>query len=370
MEKVTIDKLLKEGLPKPESLPDLRTYKLEKWKALARSPKKLLNYLKYVNSTKRSELVKYLPIKLDIENVSRCNFRCTMCQVSDWPGLKRANDMSFEDFKKIIDKQYGLIEIKLQGMGEPLLQKDEYFKMISYARSKHIWVRTTTNASLLHLNKNYEKLIDSRVNEVQISIDGAKKETFEKIRRGSNFEKVVENCKLINNYCKSKNIERTKMWVVVQKDNITELEELVKLSGDMSFTSLVFSLDLTDWGQESWNKHVKNVMLAEDFDLERAANLINMGKERGIKVAFWNIIEKYETTNKNKLCPWPFERAYVSSDLRIVPCCMIANPEVHELGDAKEFSKEWNGKKYQEFRKAHLEGNIPTFCKGCYKKND
>jgi hypothetical protein len=30
-------------------------------------------------------LVDYYPIKLDIENVSRCNFRCTMCAVSDWP---------------------------------------------------------------------------------------------------------------------------------------------------------------------------------------------------------------------------------------------------------------------------------------------
>ena len=33
--------------------------------------------------------------------------------------------------------------------------------MIKYAKDKKIWVRTVTNASLLHLKDNYKKLIDT-----------------------------------------------------------------------------------------------------------------------------------------------------------------------------------------------------------------
>jgi sulfatase maturation enzyme AslB (radical SAM superfamily) len=58
--------------------------------------------------------------------------------------------MPLEAFKNLLKEQYGAIEIKLQGMGEPLLQRDDFFKMIEYARSTYIWVRITINASLVH----------------------------------------------------------------------------------------------------------------------------------------------------------------------------------------------------------------------------
>jgi hypothetical protein len=45
---------------------------------------------------------------------------------------------------------------------------------------------------------------------------------------------------------------------------------------------------------------------------------------------------------------------------------MIANPEVEDLGDAKEFSKAWNGDKYENFRQSHINGDIPKYCKSCY----
>jgi len=160
------------GLPTPEPVPDLNTYLRERRISLSRSSSRLKNYLTYMKSARRSAEVNYLPTRLDFENVSRCNFACTMCTVSEWHKGTRAADMPLEDFKRLIDEQYGLVEIKIQGLGEPTMQRDTYFEMIKYARAKNIWVRTTTNASLLHLNNNYKKLVDSGVNEIQISVDG------------------------------------------------------------------------------------------------------------------------------------------------------------------------------------------------------
>lgn len=357
-------------LPLPEPSAGVEAYRRERELALACSPARRQNYEKYQWSSRRSATVDYLPIKLDIENVSRCNFRCTMCVVSDWLKGRRADDMTLESFKRLVDEQYGLVEIKLQGIGEPTIQGDDFFGMIEYARARHIWVRTTTNASLLHLKDNYKKLVDSGVNEIQISIDGADEETFEKIRRGSRFEKVAENCKLINAYCRERGVALTKMWTVVQRDNLHQLEDLVRLAGELGFLNHVFSLELTDWGLQEWNVRNSAVNAETMLERERLLALVGLGESVGVKVRFWNVTEKYSTDSADRLCPWPFERSYVSSDLRTVPCCFLGNPDTFELGRGLSFTEAWQSDEYAVFRQAHLDGNIPPVCQGCYYKDE
>ncbi len=354
-------------LPVPS--PDAEAYERNFSRGMARFADRRRNHDRY-NRKERGAHLDYLPIKLDLENVSRCNFHCAMCTLSDWRDRKRAGDMSFEDFKRVLDSQHGLFEIKLQGVGEPFLGGDSFFEMIRYARSKHIWVRTATNASLLHLNNNYKKLIDSDVNEVQISIDGASQETFEKIRRGSRFEGIVENCKLINAYCNNLGMLRTRMWVLLQASNLHEFFQFIELAHGMGFRRLTFSLDLHGWGVEKWIAANRKITVEHGLERGRCVEAIERGRRLGLEVTFWNVASKYSTRNTETLCAWPFERAFVSSDLRIVPCCMIANPEVLDLGDARDFTNNWNSSAYQDFRRAHLEGRIPKVCQVCYESQE
>ena len=358
------DSLRHADLPKPK--PDLQAYDRERRLALLTSPRRLLNYLRFRWAARRPN-ISHWPIKLDIENVSRCNFACTMCQVSDWPGRQRAGDMPLVDFQSVIDGQPGLVEIKIQGMGEPTMQGDAFFDMIRYARRKHIWVRTTTNASLLHLNDNYAKLIDSGVNDVQVSLDGATAATYEGIRRGGKFDRVIQNCRLLNDYAGKKGNVGIQMWVVVQRTNLEELEALVDLAGDLGFGRLTFALDLNDWGQDVWRDTNGQVAVEHLVDTKRAFALVEQGRARGIAVGFWTNTTKYSARKPETLCPWPFERAYVSSDMRIVPCCMIGNPDVADLGDAATFESNWFGQSYADFRQAHLDGRVPRVCQGCYE---
>jgi pyrroloquinoline quinone biosynthesis protein E len=355
------------ALPTPQPVPNLAAYLSEREACLALSPRRRLNYEKYSASTKREAVPNYLPVRLDIENVSRCNFRCTMCQVSDWHKGQRAADMSLEDYKKLIDEQYGAVEVKIQGFGEPTMGGESYYEMIRYARAQRIWVRTITNASRLHLKDSYKKLVDSDANEIQISIDGATPKVFEKIRRGSVFEQVLDNCELINNYARSKHMLRTKMWTVVQEANVDQLEALIVLADRIGFRHMVFSFELIDFGMKKWRETNDAVSVSDQIEVDRCWQLYNRAERYGIKLAFWFATQRYEVSSPEKLCPWPFERAYVSSDMRFVPCCIIGNPEVSDVGDAHKLTEEWNGKAITEFRKAHLEGRIPAVCKSCYK---
>lgn len=117
------------------------------------------------------------------------------------------------------------------------------------------------------------------------------------------------------------------------------------------------------------------------FDLEYANELYSLGSSLGINVAFWNINEKYDILKSDSLCEWPFERSFISSDSRVVPCCMVTDPDTFELNaDSKVNGKEkewsfleiWNSNQYQSFRKSHLSGDfekLPKICQGCDRKN-
>ena len=328
------------------------------------------NYQKYQNIVGGGyrKYCDYLPVKMDYEVSSRCNFRCTMCLMSEL-GNNRPANMTFHDFKKSIDMQKGLIEVKLQGLGEPLLNPD-FFKMVDYAVENHIWVRTATNASLLHLNDNYKKMIDSQIGEVQISIDGARKETFEHIRQGSDFDLVVENCKKINEYAALKGEQwRTSCWMLVQKENVDEVDELLTLAAKMKFTRLTYSIAIGDWGKDNWTEINSAKEVHDLFTEEYAESLIQKGNELGITVTFWDGKDKYiYDQDKDKICPWLFSRAYISADMRMIPCCVICDSNTYDIGDADHFIDEWNSHTYQEFRQSHLDGCIPDMCKNCYEK--
>lgn len=355
------------SLPTPEPVPDQRAYDANRERALAADPRRRANYRRYLASGRRSAAPDYLPIKLDIENVSRCNLRCTMCVVGDWPKGRRAADMELDAFKRLIDEQYGLLEIKLQGIGEPTLQGDPFFAMIRYARERHIWVRTTTNATLLHLRDNYRRLIDSDVNEVQISVDGADAATYEAIRRGGRFAQVARNCATINAYCASRGAVRTKMWTVVQRRNLHQLPDLVRFAADQGFRRQVFSLQLSDWAQEGWQARNANAGAERMLDPARLMDLVALGDRLGVVVRFWTVSGKYKAGRPETLCPWPFERAYVSSDRKVVPCCYVGNPAVSCLGDLDGgFTAVWHGPAMGAFRAAHLEGDLPAVCRRCY----
>ena len=290
-----------------------------------------------------------------------------MCVVGDWPKGRRAADMELDAFKRLIDEQYGLLEIKLQGIGEPTLQGDPFFAMIRYARERHIWVRTTTNATLLHLSDNYRRLIDSDVNEVQISVDGADAATYEAIRRGGRFAQVARNCATINAYCASRGAVRTKMWTVVQRRNLHQLPDLVRFAADQGFRRQVFSLQLSDWALEGWQARNADAGAERMLDPARLMDLVALGDRLGVVVRFWTVSGKYKAGRPETLCPWPFERAYVSSDRKVVPCCYVGNPEVSCLGDLDGgFAAVWHGPAMGAFRAAHLEGDLPAGCRRCY----
>lgn len=366
--RLVVDKENKQKDPNKIHLPapDQFAYRMTLYKGFVLDPERLKNFT-IAKFEEKSPKRSFLPYIMDIEPNSRCNFRCIMCTVSEWPNGNRAGDMNVEDYKEFIDANPQLTEVKLHGLGEPLMHK-RYFEMVRYLVDKSIWVRTTINGSLIHARNNLTELIDSGLGEIQTSFDGATKEVYEKIRVNSNFEKVVDNLTKLNAYANTKDRLFTRMWVVVQKDNRHQLFDFVKLALKMGFRRMSFSITLNDWGQDNWVEKNREIEI-EGISEEDKAKLVQISKKEGIDITIWQQANKYSFDKLDNLCPWPFQRPYISSDLKTVPCCMLGNPDIENLGDAKNFKELWNSDVYVNFRKAHIEGNIPEYCKHCYKNN-
>ena len=108
--------------------------------------------------------------------------------------------MKVEDVKKLIDDinkgnlHYGVLS--LFWLGEPLLHPDfkEIMKYVNSHRKNYSGWLIHTNG--LTLSKDVSKVLLKNVTEKDIlhfSIDAATKETYDKIRRGGNFNKLKRN---------------------------------------------------------------------------------------------------------------------------------------------------------------------------------
>src|SRR3989344_4118061 len=190
-----------------------------------RYPRKVLENAWYaMRSTPKAPT----PFKLKLENTTVCNLKCNMCPHG--VGLKRPiGSISYENYRHIFDQIYPCY-LNLTGIGEPFLNKD-IFKIIKYAKNKRTFVKLDSNATLLTREKGIQ-MLEAGPDILSISMDGATKETYEKIRVPAKFDVFVKNTL---NFIKLRN-EMKKFntnlhsFMVVQRENFHELPEYIKFA--------------------------------------------------------------------------------------------------------------------------------------------
>jgi len=97
--------------------------------------------------------------------------------------------------------------------------------------------------------KEFHTRVPDVVNNLQelgISIDGASKETYEKLRLGGKWEKIIESLECISEL-KKKHTFRFILHFVVQKDNYHEMEKIIEL-GEYYGADRVWLNKIEDWG--------------------------------------------------------------------------------------------------------------------------
>lgn len=183
-------------------------------------------------------LTRYAPIKIVIEPNNTCNLSCPLCAVNTTMERPRGQ-MDFAHFKQVVDTLPSTVtELFLYNWGESFLNK-EIFAMIRYAHGKGFRTQISTNATTLE--KHADAILDSGLSELIVAMDGASKETQEKYRVGSDFERVKNG---IRHICQRKAEKGASTNIVLQfipfKHNQHELPEMVRLAKELGVDHLVF----------------------------------------------------------------------------------------------------------------------------------
>jgi radical SAM protein with 4Fe4S-binding SPASM domain len=167
------------------------------------------------------------PLYFEIETSHTCNARCPMCAISKWGNIKKPF-MDDSLFKKIADEiiQHKDIVrvVDLTRDGEPLMDKklEDKIKYLKNGGIRH--VNISTNASLL-TKRRCKSIIESGIDEIMFSVDGYYKETFEKIRKGLNYDIVKSNILRFIKYRDSMRSDlKIRVRMVLQDDNRSEAD--------------------------------------------------------------------------------------------------------------------------------------------------
>ena len=272
--------------------------------------------------------------KINVELTNRCNLDCIMCSGRTVGDI---GDMSMEFFQGIADEvpATGTYQVRYHWRGEPLLHPT-WNDMVAY--SKRVGVPCAalfTNAVLLE-GQQRAAVFSSGVDELHISLDGTKKETNERIRRGLAYKTVEENIiKFLEDRAKEKRKLSVIMHMTLLDENFPEVFDFINKWSDVVDDVLVIEA----WG---YNSQVK----IRDLWPEKQPTRPRLGN----------------------ICRYLQERLFVAYDGRVYPCPVVPNEQLL-LGSLanQSLTSIWTGPALHRLRVFHQENRKSELlpCRNC-----
>ncbi|MBE9536065.1 MAG: radical SAM protein [Proteobacteria bacterium] len=333
---------------------------------------KLFRYIKaFKDVALKKEVMSTPPIHMQLEPTSICNLSCLSCSYKE--KVKNPHNLSFSQFKGIYDP-IKPFKLTLSGVGETFLNP-EIFEMIRYAKDNGSNVNTSSNGTTV--DKIVEKIVESGLDLLKISIDSDNRETYEKVRNADLFDRVISGVEDIARLKKerSQKTPYLRFQFVIQNSNYKEIAGVVRLAHNKGVDAVNFQI-LELGGVEERRED-----LIGGMTLDSLRNSLNEGRvvaeELGVRSNLKQTIRKlpeyWEKYTKRRGCPrlciLPWFSTYVDIDGNMRPCCSfgLTFTEVNMgniLTDGIEGS--WNSERYRQFRKSIKDGTVPfLICKTC-----
>ena len=288
------------------------------------------------------------PWAASIEPTTSCNLRCTECPTGMQTLSRPKGNMSLDVFRKILDKlSPDLFYLTLYFQGEPLLNP-QFTEMVALARSRRIFVSTSTNGHFLD-DRNVEKIIQSGLSHLVISMDGTDQQTYEKYRVNGNLQTVTDGIKRLVEAKKSAKTSSPfiELQFLVLRHNEHQVSQMREFAREAGVDKLSFKS-------------------AQVYNFEDGSQIIPTLKEksryRQLSDGSWVITRKI----RNR-CHRIWSSLVVTWDGKVVPCCYDKNADF-QTGNLLEDSLEgiWENQVALSFRRELISNrtDIPI-CRNC-----
>ena len=140
-----------------------------------------------------------IPRGVTIQIHNSCNSKCIMCAYKDTHKNESYTKMSMQLFTKIVDEflDLGIKRFALSLQCEPL-HNLELFKMISYIKNNGANCGICSNGLLLS-REIADKLFESRLNSLTISLNAVTEKTFKYVYGVSGLDDLIKNITYVAN---------------------------------------------------------------------------------------------------------------------------------------------------------------------------
>lgn len=298
--------------------------------------------------------------RVQIEPTNRCNFTCGYCRRAHWS--RPEGDMDLERFQEVLSHLPEVPYIHLQGVGEPLLNKD-LPAMIRRSRLRGARVGTTTNASMLS-KKKAKALLDSGVNRINLSVDTLEAADFSRLRPGVSMEKVLANISALAELRHSGGYEDVGLTfaLVAVPSAIESLCSIITLAAELGLDEVYLQnlngsfLPTDDPVKESYG----------DSDYTYYNEATQSAQVLASRLGIRFLPPAMDVPDYSWRCRWPLHGCNVTWDGFVSPCCLQPDPDVLHFGNLFEtdFEKIWSSPAYHHFR-ARVEADCEPLCAKC-----
>jgi MoaA/NifB/PqqE/SkfB family radical SAM enzyme len=316
------------------------------------------------------------PTEAYFEVANRCNSRCATCPITFGPH-EAARQMSLDEFTSLVADLPDLRRAVLQGVGEPLLNRD-LAAMIAHLKSRGVYVVFNTNGALLTRRRQLE-LIESGLDELRVSLDASTPETYLKIRGIPAFERVVANVAAMARAKHEQGVTtpRLSLWMTGLRENLAELPGVVDIAARVGVEE-VYVQRLTYWGQGLATAE-QSVYRGAPADVDsilaeaerRAARHGVRLRGAGAVTPREGLLDRPPEAEPWRGCSRPLRLVYVTAQGNALPCCIApftdAPYDSYVLGNVLEEGVEavWTGDRYRRFRERLYSSEPPPSCLNC-----
>jgi len=280
-----------------------------------------------------------LPVKMIIEPSDRCNLNCPLCPTGRRLAGRKETNLRLETFKKAVDPLAPyLYEAYLYNWGEPLLNP-ELFDLVKYCSHRRIRTVVSTNLTLFE-SRMMSSLMDSGLDTMIVSLDGASAGTYSQYRRQGDFDKVYQNLKAIaaEKTRRGAKYPRLVWQFIVFRHNEAEIPQAIAMAKQLGIDEIKFIASFAKMETLAYNAADKKQEELEDYlPQDHRYHLYNSNKGASRKVV---------------QCPFLWNQIAVRTDGGIAPCCGSYHKD-DDFGSLanNDIMAVWNNQKYQQARK-------------------
>lgn len=299
------------------------------------------------------------PLFLQVEPTILCNLECKFCIN---PYLPRARaTLTLEKFQRLLEQTPHVTKLSLVGIGESFMNK-ELWQLIREAKSRGIQIGTTSNGTTLN-DRILHEIVDSGLDWLNFSLDGATKATYETMRPGAVFEQVLGNIRRVVAAVGERERPALAIWFLSTRDNIAELPQMVPLVKSLGITRLN-TQGVHYWGHEDWHAGATNANDIPEL-LTTLRDVAVQAKAAGIEFQALNFPDPAAARG----CKWPWKGSYVTADGYVTPCCENgSDPDKINFGNIfqQSYQEIWNSDAYRAFRRElRSTTSRPKICVDC-----